>query len=60
VLRPKYQDDQIKEDEIGEECNAHREKRNANKILIGNPEGKRYSEDLGVDGRVILIRISDK
>jgi hypothetical protein len=27
---------------------------NAYIILIGKPEGKRLSEDLGVDGRVIL------
>jgi hypothetical protein len=28
--------------------------RNAYNILVGNPEGKDHSEDLGVDGRIIL------
>jgi hypothetical protein len=30
------------------------EMRNAYKIFVGKPEGKNYSEDLGVDGRIIL------
>jgi hypothetical protein len=30
------------------------EMRNANKILVGKPERKNHSEDLGVDGRIIL------
>jgi hypothetical protein len=30
------------------------ETRNAWKILFGNPEGKNYLEDRGVDGRIIL------
>jgi len=35
--------------------------RSAYDILVGNPEGKSYSEDLGVDGRIIsdwILRIS--
>jgi hypothetical protein len=28
--------------------------RNAYKILVGRPEVKNHSEDLGVDGRIIL------
>jgi hypothetical protein len=28
--------------------------RNAYKILVGKPEGKIHSEDLSVDGRIIL------
>jgi hypothetical protein len=28
--------------------------RNAYSILVGKPEGKGHSDDLGVDGRVIL------
>jgi hypothetical protein len=27
---------------------------NAYKILVGKPEGKRLSEELGVDGKIIL------
>jgi len=30
------------------------EMRNAYKIFVGKPEGKNYSEDLGVDGKIIL------
>jgi hypothetical protein len=30
------------------------EMRNACKILVGKPEGKNHSEDLGMDGRIIL------
>jgi hypothetical protein len=30
------------------------ETRNAHTILVGKPEGKRHSEELGVDGRIIL------
>jgi hypothetical protein len=33
-----------------------REMRNTYKILVGKPEGKRPSEDLGVDGMIILKR----
>jgi hypothetical protein len=28
--------------------------RNADRILVGKPEGKRQSEDLGVDNRITL------
>jgi hypothetical protein len=34
--------------------------RNAYKILVGKPEGKYDSEDLEVDGRLILQLILDK
>jgi hypothetical protein len=27
------------------------------KILVGKPEGKNHSDDLGVDGRILLERI---
>jgi hypothetical protein len=30
------------------------EMRNAYKILVGKPEGRDHSEDLGVDGMIIL------
>jgi hypothetical protein len=33
---------------------------NAYKILVEKPEWKRYSEDLGLDGRIILERILQK
>jgi hypothetical protein len=32
---------QVKEDEMGRKCSTNGEKRNANMILVGNPEGKR-------------------
>jgi hypothetical protein len=31
--------------------------RRASKILVGKPKGKRHSDDLGVDGRIILNRL---
>jgi hypothetical protein len=33
--------DQVKEDEMGRECSMNGEKRNAYRILVGKPEGKR-------------------
>jgi hypothetical protein len=30
------------------------DRRGADRILVGIPEGKNYSEDLGVAGRIIL------
>jgi hypothetical protein len=33
--------DQVKEDEMGKACSTKGEKRNAYRILLGNPEGKR-------------------
>jgi hypothetical protein len=32
--------------------------RNAYKVLVGKPEGKKPQEDLSIDGRIILIFIS--
>jgi hypothetical protein len=31
----------VKEDEMGRACSTHGEKRNAYRILVGNPDGKR-------------------
>jgi hypothetical protein len=39
---------------MGGACSKHGERRNANKILVGKPEGKNHSKDRGVDGRIIL------
>jgi hypothetical protein len=36
-------------------CSALGESRNGYRILVGKPEGKNHSEDLGVDGRIGLI-----
>jgi hypothetical protein len=36
------------------------EMRNAYKILVGKCEGRNQKEDLGIDGRIILERISGK
>jgi len=33
------------------------EMRNTHNILVGKPEGNVHSEELGVDGRIILERI---
>jgi len=34
------------------------DRRGAYRILVGRPEGKKHLEDPGVDGRIILKRIS--
>jgi hypothetical protein len=39
---------------MGGAYSTHGEMSNAYKILVGKPEGKDRSEDLGVDGRMIL------
>jgi hypothetical protein len=36
------------------------EMRNAYNILVGKPKGKNHSEDLGVDGKIILEGIIRK
>jgi len=38
---------------MGGTCRTH-DKINAYKILVGYNEGKNHSEDLAVDGRIIL------
>jgi hypothetical protein len=53
--------DQVKEDEMGRECSTNVEKRNANRILVGKPEGKRtlgrprcrWVDNIKMDLRVI-------
>jgi hypothetical protein len=37
-----------------------REMRDAYRSLVGNLKGRDYSEDLGVDGKIILERILGK
>jgi hypothetical protein len=39
---------------MGGACSPHGEKRNTFKILIGKSKGRDHSEDLGVDGMIIL------
>jgi len=39
---------------MGEACSTQREMRNAYKILAGKPEGRDHSEDIGVNGKLIL------
>jgi hypothetical protein len=38
-------------DKKGTTCGAYGEKRNAYRILVGKPEGKRLLDDIGVDVR---------
>ena len=33
------------------------DRRDTYRMLVGRPEGKKHSQDLGVDGRIILKRI---
>jgi hypothetical protein len=44
-------DDQVKEDEMGRACSTNGEKKNAYRILVGKPEGRR---PLDVGGWTIL------
>jgi hypothetical protein len=39
---------------------THERLRNAYKIVVGEPEGRDYSEDLDVDGEIILEGIVRK
>jgi hypothetical protein len=41
-------------------CSTHEEIRNSYNILIRKPEGKDNSEDLSIDGRIILEGILEK
>jgi hypothetical protein len=41
-------------------CSTHGENRNAYRMLVGKPEGKRPLEDLDVGGRIILERILER
>jgi hypothetical protein len=36
--------DQVKEDEMGRACSTNRETKNAYRIMVGKPEGKRPLE----------------
>jgi hypothetical protein len=38
---------------VGERSSAYR-------VLMGKPEGKSHLQDLGIDGRIVLKRISNK
>jgi hypothetical protein len=47
---------QIKDDEMGEACGTHEinETLKQNSYFGWKPEGKYHSEDLGIDGKIIL------
>jgi hypothetical protein len=45
---------------MGVSCSTPRRMRNIYKILWGNMKGRYYSEDLVVDGRIILEWILEK
>jgi hypothetical protein len=39
------QNDEVKDDWMGRKCSTHEEKRNSYKILVGEQEGKRPTEN---------------
>jgi hypothetical protein len=43
-------ENQVKEDEMGRACSTNVEKKNAYRILVGNPEEKNHWEDQDVGG----------
>jgi hypothetical protein len=44
----------MKEDEMGRACSGQEEMRNSTKFWLESLKGRDHSEDLGVDGRIIL------
>jgi hypothetical protein len=44
----------MQDDERGKGCGTYGEKRDTYSVLVGKTEGRRYLEDLGVDGNIIL------
>jgi hypothetical protein len=44
----------VEEDEMGGSCSTYGEKRNAYRLLVRKPEGKRPQEDQDVGGWIIL------
>jgi hypothetical protein len=51
--------DQVKHDEMGRACSTNGEKRDACRILVGKPEGKR-SLGRQIGGRIILKCILER
>jgi hypothetical protein len=52
--------DQVKEDEMDRACNTNGEKRNAYRILVGNPKQSDQEEDQDIGGWKIFKRILDR
>jgi hypothetical protein len=48
------------QEEMNGTCSARGGDKKCEKILVGKPEGKAHSEDLGVDKRIILKWILGK
>jgi hypothetical protein len=46
----------IKEDEMGGACSTHRR----DEKCVQNPKGREHSEDIGIDGRIVLEWILGK
>jgi hypothetical protein len=49
-----YSGHHIKDNKMGGACGKYRQRTNAYRVLVGQPQRKIPLEDLGVDGRITL------
>jgi hypothetical protein len=63
LLAKRYPGEQIKKNEMDRACGTYAretERGGAQRLVVGKPEENRHLENLGVDGRIILVSIFKK